>query len=297
MNSISQFICVIALSIATIFNAKAQLLWKVSKPDVEKASYLIGTHHLAPINILDSIQGWNDALNNCDIVFGEVDKDSLTSPASQQMMLSAAIAPADSSIYQLYTPLQIDSINTFLIDVSNGIMSVNTFANFKPAFINTQVSLLLAMKAMPQYNPQQQLDIHIQQQAINHGKTVAAFETAKQQIDLLFNYPIEQQAQELLSTMRNEAHLVDFSKQLASAYLTQNLDSVHRLSLHPTLGTDPESQARLIDNRNKTWVNTLLNILPQKSVIVCVGALHLPGNNGLIKLLRNQGYIVTPITK
>lgn len=297
MNSISQFICVIALSIATIFNAKAQLLWKVSKPDVEKASYLIGTHHLAPINILDSIQGWNDALNNCDIVFGEVDKDSLTSPASQQMMLSAAIAPADSSIYQLYTPLQIDSINTFLIDVSNGIMSVNTFANFKPAFINTQVSLLLAMKAMPQYNPQQQLDIHIQQQAINHGKTVAAFETAKQQIDLLFNYPISIQAKELMRTIRNKHNVIELSKLITRAYLRQDLNALYKIANDPTLSFDEQSQQRLINNRNTTWVNTLLNILPQKSVIVCVGALHLPGNNGLIKLLRNQGYIVTPITK
>ncbi|MEE0974926.1 MAG: TraB/GumN family protein, partial [Muribaculaceae bacterium] len=67
--------------------------------------------------------------------------------------------------------------------------------------------------------------------------------------------------------------------------------------LDPALGFDPQSQARLVDNRNKAWVNTITDIIADKSTIVCVGALHLPGDNGLINLLRGQGYTVTPITK
>lgn len=279
------------------FIASAQLLWEITGPDNVKPSYLIGTHHLAPTSILDSIKGWEQAFNNCDMVIGEVDQAQLNAPGTQYKMSTAALAPADSTFEKIYTSEQIDSLDLFLSHLSVGTLSMSTFKIFKPTFVNTQISLLISIRNFPDFNPNNQLDTYVQKSALEAGKETIAFETLEQQIDILFNYPIEQQAQELLSTMRNEVHLVDFSKQLASAYLAQNLDSVHKLSLHPTLGTDPESQARLIDNRNKAWVNTLLNILPQKSVIVCVGALHLPGDNGLIKLLRNQGYIVTPITK
>ena len=42
------FICV-------AFSANAQLLWKVSGNGLTQPSYIIGTHHLAPFSIMDSI--------------------------------------------------------------------------------------------------------------------------------------------------------------------------------------------------------------------------------------------------
>jgi len=35
--------------------------------------------------------------------------------------------------------------------------------------------------------------------------------------------------------------------------------------------------------------------LPKKSLLVAVGAAHLPGENGVIDLLRKQGYTLTPV--
>jgi uncharacterized protein YbaP (TraB family) len=35
--------------------------------------------------------------------------------------------------------------------------------------------------------------------------------------------------------------------------------------------------------------------MPEKSVIIAVGAGHLAGENGVIKLLRKEGYIVKPV--
>jgi uncharacterized protein YbaP (TraB family) len=48
-------------------------------------------------------------------------------------------------------------------------------------------------------------------------------------------------------------------------------------------------------NRNRNWVAKLKELLPEKTLLIAVGAGHLPGDQGVINLLRKAGYTVTPI--
>ena len=64
------FICV-------AFSANAQLLWKVSGNGLTQPSYIIGTHHLAPFSIMDSIAGLQKAMNE------------MQSPATMEKMQKA----------------------------------------------------------------------------------------------------------------------------------------------------------------------------------------------------------------
>ena len=47
----------ILLFISLALNSNAQLLWKISGNGQEKTSYILGTHHLAPLSIKESIAG------------------------------------------------------------------------------------------------------------------------------------------------------------------------------------------------------------------------------------------------
>ena len=60
-------------AIAMALSSQAQLLWKVTGGDSKGDSYVFGTHHIAPVAILDSIQGFADALNSVSTVYGELD--------------------------------------------------------------------------------------------------------------------------------------------------------------------------------------------------------------------------------
>ncbi len=66
------FICV-------AFSANAQLLWKVSGNGLTQPSYIIGTHHLAPFSIMDSIAGLQKAMNETQQVYGELKINSTRS--------------------------------------------------------------------------------------------------------------------------------------------------------------------------------------------------------------------------
>ena len=84
--------------------AHAQLLWKVTGNGLGRTSYIFGTHHMAPSTMIDQIKGMNVAIEGCDIVVGEVEKDSLMSPEVQARMAQAMVAPTDSTLDKLLTP-------------------------------------------------------------------------------------------------------------------------------------------------------------------------------------------------
>jgi uncharacterized protein YbaP (TraB family) len=53
---------------------------------------------------------------------------------------------------------------------------------------------------------------------------------------------------------------------------------------------------KLVDKRNNNWIPKLVDLFSKKSCFVAVGAGHLAGENGLINLLKKQGYTVEPIS-
>ena len=59
------------------FVANAQILWKISGNGA-KNSYVLGTHHVAPAAILDSIDGFDDAFSSCTRLYGEVNMENAT---------------------------------------------------------------------------------------------------------------------------------------------------------------------------------------------------------------------------
>jgi TraB/PrgY/gumN family len=52
----------------------------------------------------------------------------------------------------------------------------------------------------------------------------------------------------------------------------------------------------MVDERNATWMPRLRTYLDEGDAVIVVGAMHLPGDNGLIQKLRSSGYKVDAIT-
>jgi uncharacterized protein YbaP (TraB family) len=54
-------------------------------------------------------------------------------------------------------------------------------------------------------------------------------------------------------------------------------------------------EQRVILDRNKVMAERAAPILDSGNVFMAVGALHLPGKDGVIELLRQQGFTVTAV--
>lgn len=291
-----KFLTSLFLVAITSICCNAQLLWKISGNGLEKPSYLFGTHHIAPISVLDSVPGFNEALASADKVYGELVMSEAQSPEAQQIMMKYVMAPQDSTLTSVLTPAQADSLTTLLQKYMGPMVSAAQFAPMKPAMVSTVIGLAQAQTAFPEFNQQQQLDGEIQKRGAAAGKEVGGLETMEIQCQALFGSPIIEQANELMELVRNDGKSMEMAHKLAKAYLSGDLSEMLSIIEDPELGTG-EGTERLINKRNANWVRVMAGLLPTASVLIAVGAGHLPGDKGLISLLRNEGYTVTPVEK
>lgn len=283
------------LLIATTVSVNAQLLWQISGNGLEKPSYLFGTHHIAPVSVIDSVAGLTDAIASVDKIYGEMVMSEANSPQSQQIMMGYAMAPQDSLLTQVLTPAQVDSLDTMLKRYMGPMVSANQFAQLKPTMLSTLLALMQSQAIFPNFNPQQQLDGEIQKRGAALGKEICGFETIQDQCNALFGSSIIEQAESLMDMVRNDDKAGEMAKKLAKAYLSGDLDAMLALMEDPANGASEEWSERMINSRNANWMRVMAGLLPSASVLVAVGAGHLPGEKGLISLLRKNGYSVDPV--
>lgn len=283
------------LLIVTAVSVNAQLLWKISGNGLEKPSYLFGTHHIAPVSVIDSVPGMNDAIANVDKIYGEMIMSEATAPQSQQVMMSYAMAPQDSLLTTVLAPAQLDSLNTMLKRYIGPMGSANQFAQLKPAMLSTLLALMQSQTIFPNFNPQQQLDGEIQKRGAAIGKEIGGFETIQDQCNALFGSSIIEQAESLMDMVRHDDQSAGMAKKLAQAYLSGDLNAMLALMEDPANGASKEWTECMINRRNANWMRVMAGLLPTASVLIAVGAGHLPGEEGLINLLRKNGYSVDPV--
>ena len=285
------------LFICVAFSANAQLLWKVSGNGLNSPSYIIGTHHLAPLNITDSIAGLQKAMDETRQVYGELKMSEMQSPATMQQMQKMMMIEGDTTLTSLLSPEDFATTNTF--SKENLMLDLTMAPKLKPAFLLNNVVVVAYIKHIGNFNPQEQLDSFFQTQATQKGKKVDGLETPDFQFNLLFNgFSLQRQAQLLMCTLNNLDAEVENLKKLTDAYMKQDLNKMVTIS-EERKGNQcdpiPGEEDAMIYNRNKTWAEKLPAIMAAAPTFVAVGALHLPSEKGLLNLLKKQGYTVEPV--
>lgn len=285
------FLICIALSV------NAQLLWKISGNGLEKPSYIFGTHHLASYSIIEKIEGLRPAFRDATQVVGELKISDVQSTAAMQLMQQQMMMTDDKTIESLFTPDEYALVNKYVKE--NMQFDLSMMPKLKPAFITNNIVLLLYMKNVKDYNPDQQLDTFFQNQAKENGKTIEALETMEFQVNLLFNSTsVERQAELLVCTLSDVDKTLKETQKLADAYMAQDLNAILELT-YKRDGTKcdplPGELEAIADDRNVAWMEKLPGLMKDHSTFVAVGALHLVGEKGLINLLRKAGYKLEPV--
>lgn len=277
--------------------ANAQLLWKVSGNELATPSYILGTHHLAPLSILDSIQGYQEAFESTAQVVGELDMSLMQSPEVMQMMQKTMMIESDTTLQTLFTPEEYEKINTLSKELL--MLDLAMAPKLKPSFLNMNLIVMLYLKHVGDFDPSVQLDGYLQQLGISNGKKVAALETMDFQFNMLFNgSSLQRQAQQLNCMVDHLDVGLESARKLTEAYMKQDLNEVEAVSLerqNNQCDYTPGELEAMIDNRNINWANELPAIMQETPSFVVVGALHLPGNNGVLNLLKQKGYTVEPV--
>ena len=293
----------LVLAFVSIVCANAQLLYKISHKNIEKPSYIVGTYHLAPATFIDSIPGAKDVLNAVDVVCGEVVMSEMESRENQKKVQQAIMLPDGKSLTDIFTTDEMLRINEYMdnllgMNLNNPILK-SQMGKMTPMALSTQLQLVQYMKLTPKFNPLKLIDAHFQNVAKKAGKQVVALETVDFQIETLYKgATIERQKQQLLCMVDNSEYYALQMKELAAAYFAkdmQKLNEVTEEKIGNSCDSTPEEDEALIYGRNAAWVEKMPAMMENASTLFVVGAAHLPGDKGVLELLKARGYTVEAV--
>lgn len=296
-----RIVMTMAACMVAAVSINAQLLYKISGNDLEKPSYIIGTHHLANVGFVEKINGVKEALTETEQVYGELKWDVMANPDSLKAMQERMMLPEGKTLKTILTPEQYKRLDAFITakmgaGMSNPMVEAQ-MGKLTPMALVTQFQVLLfLMNHMGEFDPSSTFDQYFQAQAQKNNLPCGGLETMSFQAQVLYgSTPMERQVEQLMCLIDNEQFNVQMLEEMTKAFYAQDLDALKK-AMDVKLGTScdstPEEEAALIDNRNADWLSKMPAIMKQAPTFFAVGAGHLPGEKGVLQLLRNAGYTV-----
>ena len=287
-----RILTILALSL-TCLTSNAQLVWKISGNGIQKPSYILGTHHGCPFTYCDSIPGLMKAFDKVDNIIGEINMIEFAemSPERMQKMQAMMMMPADTSLLSLFSTEEAAKVNEWLGKKMGA--SLEMLSVMKPMTIMVTVQNKEMMEVIPEIATMTTIDKYMQTLGQRKGKTIGELETADYQMELLYGNSLEEQADALLEMIgrRNSKELMH---QLTDAYKSQNLDTLWEIFQEQMTGYEYDA---IVKVRNLNWEKQMKELLPKQTTLFVVGAGHLPGEFGMINLLREAGYKVKAVKK
>lgn len=264
------------------------LLWKISGNGIEKPSYLFGTIHLLCAD--DAVLSYNmrKAISNCDEVYLEVDMDNLFEMlgAMNKMKMKG-----DTTLKDLLSEADYRKVKNYFENKSS-MLPFSMLETYKPIL----AASTLEEGSLPCDNTTMMEQV-IMGEAKENNKKIKGLETMSYQAGILDSIPYKLQAEQLVSYIDSATNGDKDNKQMKEmfdAYKKQDLQKLEALMVE----TDPGMAGFtdiLLYHRNQNWIKKLKTLLADKALVIAVGAGHLPGEKGLINLLRKEGYTVTPV--
>lgn len=290
----------LALIFVAISGINAQLLYKISGKGIDKPSYIVGTYHLAPASFADSIPGAKDALGAVEQICGELDMRDIEKSAN--ILIEAMMLPGGISLSDILTKEEMTSLNAYMngilgADLSNPMLN-EQLGKMTPAAITNQLQLVQYMKLTPGFNPTALIDNYFQEEGKKSGKSIIGFETVEFQANILYGTPMQRQKEQMFCMINNQEYNMMLMKKISEAYFAQNLDVILEVTeekLGNSCDSTPEEENAMIYDRNSDWVNKIPAIANEKATLFVVGAAHLPGERGVLELLRKEGYAVEAV--
>lgn len=279
------FISLLTLVTGLSFSQELEksLLWKISGNGLKDDSYLFGTIHITCDATLDAIT--LNALENTKQLYLELDMDE---KSMQMQMMQHMMMKDGTKLSTLLNAEDFKTVDEFLKKNLN--MSAKLFDSFKPFMITT----MLYPKMID--CPFQSVESVLMKVTEEQNEEVFGLETIEDQMKVFDAISYEIQAEELVKMAKGdlEKDKEEMNKML-KIYQKKDIEGMLKMMNDSDNKITSENQDILLNNRNKNWIPIMIKIMKDKPTFFGVGAGHLAGEEGVIKLLRKKGYKVEAV--
>ena len=262
------------------------LLWRISGKDLKTPSYLFGTIHMICGNDIQLSDSLKSAIRQSDKVYLELDMDNIFELMG---VITKMKMKGDTTLADLLTAAEYEKVKSFF-KTQKTLIPFSMLETYKPL-----VAASTLMQASIDCDNAISLEQLIMQEAKSKNKKINGLETMSYQMSIFDSIPYKLQAKQLVEYVDNYGK--DDNKELeelSEAYRKQQLSKLEELTKKEDMGMERFTEI-LLYQRNINWVNKLKDLLSNNALVIAVGAGHLPGERGVINLLKKAGYKVEPV--
>jgi hypothetical protein len=257
------------------------LIYEIASPDGEVEGWMLGTIHALPDGVSWRTPEIEDAIEDADLLLVEVaalDDQTAIAATFAQLATTEGLGPLAGRVDPaLRTPL-----GEIIARSGTSPASFEDTEDWAAAIMLAQVDAY----GQPRNGVDRALIREFGE------RPVVGFETAENQLGIFDSLAPNDQRDLLEGTVREWQDAQANPGKLTRAWLAGDLATIETATTEGIMA-DPELREALLVGRNRAWLRLLLNTLArQEKPLVAVGTAHLVGPDGLVEMLKSEGYSV-----
>lgn len=270
----------------TAFNTSAQtmqplpktMLWRISGKGMKQPSYLFGTIHLRDKRVFNFSDSLYAAIEKTDGFAIEINPDEMSAE------LIKSFTAKDTSGY-IKDELNKETYERIRKKLEKKFGTKVNRLTRRQAFLsrNEWMEEIQKPDDMSSF-----MDAYLYHIARQQGKWVGGIEDLNDQMSILNRKVNDFSIEELLFDVNLVNNVLN---EMVLMYSNNDLQKIYEY----VVKGDDTKKTILLNNRNFKMSVRIDSLMRFRTGVFAVGAAHLPGDSGVIKLLRSKGYKVEPV--
>ncbi|MGL4780729.1 MAG: TraB/GumN family protein, partial [Bacteroidales bacterium] len=261
----------------------AQSVWKISRDDIQKSSYLIMTDPYIETSFISTMKGLDEASTNTDIIYCELTPQDFEEgmPSLEKYI----ILPQENNLKGFLTDSSFNYIKQTIQQYGNDTLAA-IFQVLHPDFTRLCLSSETQTIGGKATDIDQIIDFALIKQLSSDNRPVMGFESFENVMQLGFPADIiGNRAQSLLQFCQTIPNSRTLNKRITQAYRNGDL-----LILDQLINEKKRSgQSERIDHMNQKWTARIITVIHDEPAIFVINDTYALGKNGIFELLRKKG--------
>lgn len=268
------------------------LLWRIDGNGLTMPSYLYGTIHLIDADDFYLPSGTLAAIDNSKKMVFEIDMNEMSDMGAMMGLMNKAFMNDNKTLKDLISEEDYKLVDAHFSKLGLPLMMLE---RMKPMFLTVFASGDMDPAGL-QSGSMKSYEMEFLEMAKNSNMEVAGLETIEFQMSVFDSIPYDAQAEMLVETIKNGDTGSSEFDVMIQMYKDQDIDKM------VSMISDEDEQLSeyedvLLNKRNEAWISGMKAMMTEMPTFFAVGAGHLAGERGVIKLLIKEGYQLTPLSQ
>jgi len=246
--------------------------------------YIGGTMHLLSAEDYPLPPEFDSAYARSEVLVFEADIKKMEEPAMMQKVMMMAMYQDDRT---LESELSEEVYQLLESECARLDISLSDFSKFKPSM----VVLIYAVKKLQQSGLSEDgVDQYYYSLALADHKGILFLETSESQLELMFGDDEEDYDQAIRQFFDDQKKMDRIGDDIKESWRKGKGKLFIRMQKEMKKEY-PDIYKKILTDRNMNWISEIDSYLDNEKVeFVMVGALHLPGPEGVLEILKDKGY-------